>query len=184
MFPKLRSLWKHLGHRTETDRELEEEMRFHIESRVEQFVRSGLRPAEARQRAHLEFGSVESYKASVREKQRVNWLEDFLLDLRFGLRSMRMAPGFAFVAILTLTLGIAANTTIFSWIRSVLLNPLPGAGAPEGVFALESVTPGGDWVPTSYLDYRDARDYTKLFASFSVSYPMTVAVGYSALISL
>ena len=61
-------------------------------------------------------------------------------DLRYAIRQMANSPGFAIVAILTLTLGIAANTTIFSWIHSVLLNPLPGAGQPERVFAMESVT--------------------------------------------
>jgi predicted permease len=177
MFARLRSLLNNVWRRSEADRAMDEEMRFHVESRVEHFVRSGLSVEEARQRAQIEFGSAENYKVSIRQKRRVNWLEDFATDVRFGLRAMRNAPGFTFVAILTLTLGIAANTTIFSWIHSVLLNPLPGAGQPERVFAMESVTPGGDWVPTSYLDYRDTRDYTKLFESFSVSYPMTVAVG-------
>ena len=82
---------------------------------------------------HIEFGSAENYKVSVRESRRLTWLEDFLSDLRFGLRALGSSPGFAVVAVLTLTVGIAANTTIFSWIRSVLLNPLPGAGAPERV---------------------------------------------------
>ena len=177
MLARLRSIWKNLRRRAESEQDMNEEMRFHLESRIDDFVRSGISLEEARRRARLEFGSAENYKVKVRETRRVNWLEDFLLDLRFGLRSMRTAPGFTAVAILTLTLGIAANTTIFSWIRSVLLNPLPGAAQPERVFAIESVTPSGDWVPTSYLDYRDTRDYTKLFESFSVSYPMTLAVG-------
>jgi len=177
MFPRVRSLWNNLRRRSASERDLDAEMRFHLESRVDHFVRSGLPPEEARRRAAIEFGSSENYKACVRETRRLNWLEDFVTDLRFGLRATRIAPGFTTVAILTLTLGIAANTTIFSWIRSVLLNPLPGASEPDRVFAIESVTPGGDWVPTSYLDYRDTRDYTKLFESFSVSYPMTVAVG-------
>src|SRR5215468_6985068 len=61
MFARLRSLWKELAHRAAADRELDAELRFHIESRVEHFVRSGVRPAEARRRANLEFGSVENY---------------------------------------------------------------------------------------------------------------------------
>jgi putative ABC transport system permease protein len=177
MFARLRSLWKNLRHRPDSDRDVDDEMRFHVDSRVDHFVRAGVSLEQARRRARLEFGNAENYKAGVRDSRRVTWLEDFLLDVRFGLRAMRNVPGFTLVAILTLTLGIAANTTIFSWIRSVLLNPLPGAAEPERVFAIESVTPSGDWVPTSYLDYCDTRDYTKLFESFSVSYPMTLAVG-------
>src|SRR4029077_11111483 len=63
------------------------------------------------------------------------------------------------------------------WIRAVLLNPVPGAGNPERVVALESLTPAGDWVPTSYLDFRDCRQYLHALESMSVGYPMSVAVG-------
>ena len=177
MLARLRSLWRNLRHRGQFESDIDDEMRFHLEARVDDLIRGGLLPEEARRRARIEFGSTEGYQVQVRETRRITWFEDFVSDLRFGLRAMRNAPGFTAVAILTLTLGIAANTTIFGWIRSVLLNPLPGASEPERVLALESVAPGGDWVPTSYLDYRDTRDYTKLFESFSVSYPMTVAVG-------
>jgi predicted permease len=177
MLARLRSLWRNLRHRGQFESDIDDEMRFHLEARVDDLIRGGLLQEEARRRARIEFGSTEGYQVQVRETRRITWFEDFVSDLRFGLRAMRNAPGFTAVAILTLTLGIAANTTIFGWIRSVLLNPLPGASEPERVLALESVAPGGDWVPTSYLDYRDTRDYTKLFESFSVSYPMTVAVG-------
>jgi predicted permease len=98
-------------------------------------------------------------------------------DLRYGLRMLGKSPGFAVVAILTIAIGIGASTTIFSWIRTVLLNPLPGAGAPERVVALESLTPGADWVPTSYLDFRDIRDNCKLLESMSVAQPIALAVG-------
>ena len=86
-------------------------------------------------------------------------------------------PGFGAVAILTIAIGIGASTTIFSWIRAVLLNPLPGASEPERVVALESLTPSAEWVPTSYLDFQDFRDHLKLLESTTVAIPTDLAVG-------
>jgi predicted permease len=100
-----------------------------------------------------------------------------LQDLRYSLRLLGKNPGFGAVAILTIAIGIGASTTIFSWIRSVLLNPLPGASQPERVVALESLTPSGEWVPTSYLDFQDFRDHAKLLESTTVAIPMDLAVG-------
>jgi len=104
-------------------------------------------------------------------------METLLQDLRYGLRTLLKNPGFAAVAILTIAIGIGASTTIFSWIRSVLLNPLPGAGEPQHVVALEMVTPSGEWTPTSYLDFIDFRRYCKLLQSTTVTQPMPLAVG-------
>jgi len=104
-------------------------------------------------------------------------METLLQDLRYGLRTLLKNPGFAAVAILTIAIGVGASTTIFSWIRSVLLNPLPGAGEPQQVVALETLTPSDEWVPTSYLDFRDFREHTQLLESMTVTQPMALAVG-------
>src|SRR5271170_3923095 len=104
-------------------------------------------------------------------------MESLLQDLRYGFRMLYKNPGFAAVAILTIAIGIGASTTIFSWIRSVLLNPLPGAIEPQQVVALATLTPSDEWVPPSYLDFRDFRDHTKLLESMTVSQPMALAVG-------
>jgi len=104
-------------------------------------------------------------------------MENLIQDVRYSLRLLRKNPGFAAVAILTIAIGIGASTTIFSWMRAVLLNPLPGASQPERVVALESLTPSGEWVPTSYLDFSDFRDHLKLLESTTVSVPMDLAVG-------
>ncbi len=98
-------------------------------------------------------------------------------DLRYCIRSLRNAPGFALVAIAIIAIGVGASTTIFSWARAVLLNPLPGAGEPQRVVALESLGPDGDWYPTSYLDFRDLRRNCKLIQSMSVTKPMALPVG-------
>jgi len=83
-------------------------------------------------------------------------------EIRTALRTIRNAPTVAIVAILTIAVGIGANTTIFSWIRSLLLNPLPGATQPERVVAIENTAPNGEPITTSYLDFRDFRDNLKL----------------------
>jgi hypothetical protein len=82
----------------------------------------------------------------------------FLRDLRYGLRTLTRNPGFAVVAVLTIGIGIGASTTIFSWMRSMLLNPLPGAAQPERIVAIENTAPDGEPLTTSYLDFRDFRD--------------------------
>jgi predicted permease len=81
-----------------------------------------------------------------------------LQDLRYALRTFRRSPGFAAVGILTIAVGVGANTTIFSWIRSLVLNPLPGATQPERIVAIENTAPDGEPLTTSYLDFRDYRD--------------------------
>jgi predicted permease len=81
-----------------------------------------------------------------------------LQDLRYAVRTLRKSPGFAAVAVLTIAIGIGANTTIFSWVRSLVLNPLPGATQPERIVAIENTAPDGEPLATSYLDFKDYRD--------------------------
>src|SRR5579864_3558976 len=103
-------------------------------------------------------------------------MEAFWNDVKSGLRMLGKNTGFAAVAVLTVGIGIGASTTVFSWIQAVLVNTLPGAGEPNRVVALESLTPSGEWVPTSYLDFRDIRDDVKTIESMSVTAPMALAV--------
>ena len=85
-----------------------------------------------------------------------------LKDLQYGFRTLRKSKGFTAVAVLTTAVGIAANTTVFSWINGVLLRPFPGAGDPGRLVALETVAPSGEHITTSYPDFRDLRDRAQL----------------------
>jgi predicted permease len=101
-----------------------------------------------------------------------------LKDVRFGLRVLRRSPWFTAVAVLTLGLGIAVNTTVFSWIDSVLLHPFPGVGDPRELALIETVTPTGEFlVNTSYLDYRDYRDNLQLVSGVALGRFTPLSVG-------
>src|SRR5437667_357116 len=89
-------------------------------------------------------------------------MNTLLRDLRYGWRTLMRNPAFAAVAVLTIGIGIGASTTIFSWMRPMLLNPLPGATRPERIVAIENMATDGEPITTSYLDFRDFRDTLKL----------------------
>jgi predicted permease len=85
-------------------------------------------------------------------------MSELLQDLRHTVRRLRNSPGFAAAAILSIAIGIGANTTVFGWLRTLRLNPLPGAEHPEHIVAIENTAPDGETITTSYLDFRDFRD--------------------------
>ena len=104
-------------------------------------------------------------------------MNNLVKEIRAALRTIRNAPTVAVLAILTIAVGIGANTTIFSWIRSLLLNPLPGATKPERVVAIENTAPDGEPITTSYLDFRDFRDNLKLLQNVTAYRFLVFSVG-------
>ena len=107
------------------DRELDEELESHLQMHIDDSVRAGMTVAEARRHALLELGGVEQTKEQYRDRRGVPWLETALKDVRFALRLMARSPGFTAVILVTLAIGIGANTVMFSVVNTLLIRPLP-----------------------------------------------------------
>ncbi len=143
---------------------LNEELRFHLEKQMALYISAGMSPQEARRQALLEFGGLESVKEECREHRRTFLLETLCTDLRYGLRMLRLNPGFAAIAVLTLALGIGANTAIFSVLDAVVLKPLPYPQADRlALIWTEMKSAGQSRAPSSGPDLIDIRHRAKLF---------------------
>src|SRR5215813_423612 len=136
LLPRLSSLRRNLFHRARTEQELTEEIDAYLEMLIEQKVKEGLDPSEARRAALIELGGKEQVKEKVREARAGHQLETLWRDLRYALQMLGRNPGFTGVAVLSLSLGIGANTAIFSLMDAVLLKMLPVKN-PEQLFFLE-----------------------------------------------
>jgi predicted permease len=138
------------------EKELDSELRFHLEQQVADKVRAGMTEDEARRTTRLEFGGMAQIKEDCRESRGTLWVASVLQDLRFALRQLRNSPGFAITAILTLSLGIGASAAIFNVIDAVLLQPLPYANQERLIVPI-MIGRTGDTLRSSYLTYLDER---------------------------
>lgn len=183
---RLRSLFR----RTRVEQELTEELRFHLEKLIDENVVKGVSTEEAQRAALRELGHVEQIKEECRDMRRVNFVEDILRDLGFGLRQLRRNRGFTVVAVITLALGIGATTAMFSVVNGVLLKPLPYSN-PNRVMLLYSATRTFSVSSVSYPDFLDwqrmNRSFTALagcrWESFNLAVPSGAEVVSAVMVS-
>ncbi len=170
---RLRSLFR----RTTVEMELDDELRFHFEQQVEKYVKSGLSHEKALRRARLEFGTLDNVKEECRDARGVSLIETLVQDSHYGLRMLRKNPGFTAIAILTLALGIGANTAIFSVVNAVLLQPLPfpEAGRLVTIYGTHSRL-NENTRPLSYPDFVDLKNMNTVFEHVAAYQETNVAL--------
>src|SRR5580700_8301268 len=161
---RLRSLL----HREKAELELSEELQFHLQNQVEEYVAQGMDAREARYAALRSLGGVEQVKEECREARKMNLIENFVRDVRLGLRMLRRNPGFSVLATLCLTLGIGANAAVFSWVEGILIRPYPLVSHQERLVAL-SGTVRGERDETSWPDLLDVQGSCTLCETLFVS---------------
>ncbi len=176
---RVRSWLRASFHRRELERAMEEEFQFHRARYAEDLERSGLPPAEARRRACAEFGSVDARKEECRSALGLRLLDELRADVRYAGRLLRRSPAFAVIAVLSLGLGVGANTAIFTLLDTVMLKPLPVKEPSRLFFVDNSGGKSGGSSGPPYPCFEILRDHNRYFsamAAFDYAGPMNVTI--------
>jgi predicted permease len=176
MLNKLRLRLRGLFFKSKLEEELDEEVRFHLEREIQENIARGMSPEEARMAALRSFGGVERVKEESRDERGVRFLEEVWQDLRYGGRMMLKQPGFTAIAVITLSLGIGANTTVFSIINAVVFRPRPVA-EPERVVELYSGDALNPYGWSAYQDYLVFREQGEVFSGLAAYSPRLLRLG-------
>lgn len=166
MFNKLKLRIHALLYKSTLENDLDAELRFHLEREIEENIARGMNREEARYAALRSFGGVERVKEESRDTRGVRFLEEFKQDIQYGIRIWMRTPGLTIAILLTLTLGIGANTVIFSVINGVLLKALPYPNW-DRIVRVNEETPDGTDISVAYPNYLEWRKRQTLFESFA-----------------
>ena len=161
MFDWIKKRWRALFRKEELERELEDELRYHLEREAALNRRTGMNADDADYSALKSFGPIQRSKEECRDARGVRLIEEFLQDLRYGKRLLAKNPGVSVIAIVTLALGIGANTAIFSVVNAFLLRPLP-YGDPDRLVMVDSQQHNQS-IGVSFADYEDWRKQNNVF---------------------
>ncbi|HEX6650944.1 MAG TPA: ABC transporter permease, partial [Pyrinomonadaceae bacterium] len=172
LIPRLSSLWRNLFHKDRVDQELSEEIQAYLDLLTEAKLRQGQSPQQARRNALLEVGGVEQVEERVREIRMGQFIETLWRDVRTGVRALVHSPVFTVVTVLSLALGIGANTAIFSVVNGLLLRPLPYAESEQLVDVWHTPPqqsfPGLDRFSVSPANYLDWKAQSTTFEQMAV----------------
>jgi len=164
MFSDLRVRFRSLFQRTAVTQEIDQELHFHLEQQMEKYLRAGLTPEQARRRVRLEFGGLAQIKGDCQEARGVSFVEHIGQDVRYALRMFGRTPGFTAVVVITLALGIGANTAVFSLINAALLKMLP-VKDPEQLVQFIKIRPtDGEIDGFSYPEFERFQRETQTFS--------------------
>lgn len=170
---RLRSLFR----RDNVDVELDEELQFHLEQKIDEGMASGLSAEEARLRALRAMGGLEQRKEQIRDTRHIHWLTDFFDDLRYAVRSLRRTPGLAAFVVLTIALGVGMTSTPFSMLDVLIFRPYP-VPRPAEVVTLVSTSRENRFDGFSHREYLDLREQTQSYEGVIASGRLT-GVGFS-----
>lgn len=168
-------LWlRSLVERRRFERDLDDELRFHLQARTEHWRREGLSTGEAARHARLEFGGLDAAKDRVRDVRFGAWVKETGQDVRYGVRVLARRPGFTVAATLTLALGVGATATVFTVLDTVLLRPLPVRAASELAHVYTSCRRGDPYCANSYPEFEDYRVQNRTFTDLAAFTPTVV----------